>query len=138
MPYATVQDLASGWRYLTPTEQEIAGELLDRASDMVTKALIEAGRDVSGMSDLDKSICRTVVCDMVQYSFGAGNLGNADVWGDSADTLVMPSDNAGHGLWLTDNHLRLLGIRKSTAGFIGAQGETYLPLAVQDAPYGLV
>lgn len=138
MAHATVTDLQKGWRLLTPTEQGIASELLQRASDMVDQALTEAGKDPAQLTSLQESVCKTVVCDMVQLSFGAGNLGNADVWGDSADTLVMPSDNAGHGLWLTDNHLRLLGIRKSTAGFIGAQGEAYLPLAVQDVPYGLV
>ncbi len=137
MPYATVSDLQAGWRLLTPTEQSTADVLLSRASDLVDKALVEGGKDPSAMTDLDKSVAKTVVCDMVQLSFGAGHLGNADIFGDSVDSMVLTSDNAGHGLWLTESHLRLLGIRKSNAGFVGAQNASVLPLAVSDCPYGL-
>lgn len=137
MAHATVTDLQKGWRLLTPTEQGIASELLQRASDMVDQALTQAGIDPSQLTSLQESVCKTVVCDMVQLSFGAGHLGNADIFGDSVDSMVLPSDNAGHGLWLTDNHLRLLGIRKSTAGFVGAQNTTVFPLSPRDCPYGL-
>jgi len=118
MIYATLQDLMDGWRYLTVQEQHIAETLLSRASDLLSFELRKHDKDTSKLTALELSVCKTIVCDTVRYSFVSGSFGGSPYIGDGIDTTIMPGDMQGGSLQITTLQRKQLGIA-SRAGFMG-------------------
>lgn len=110
--YATVSDLQAGWRNLTQREQDIADTLLDRAS-----ALLDAATGNAELSDSQMKVAEYIVCDMVRYSMMGGSMGATPTLDDSPSVSAWMPDLEGGSLWVTDRHLRMLGLGRSRAGF---------------------
>ena len=105
----SIADLEQGWRRLSEAEEGICSELLVRAEAMVNLALARAG--VTLESEDERTVYKTVVCDMVQNA-----MVNARNYSDSfTDSGVYGEQTWEHepiGGWLrlTDAQLDLLGL----------------------------
>lgn len=108
--YATIDDLESGWRSLTPEEAKIAETLLKRASLYLDAYVVEPHNiDVDAKADALTIVC----CDLVQRKLESGS-----AIAVSSETLIAGPfsqttsyANRGHKSWeLYPEDLKLLGI----------------------------
>ena len=70
--FATVSDLQLGWRTLTTAEQDVAGELLTRATAQLTSMLAARGIEVDPNDEVQATNLKTVTCNMVRRSMSSG------------------------------------------------------------------
>ena len=109
--YATVDDVAAGWRQLTPREQEVAAVLIERASAILDE---QASTD-------DEALLRIAVCEMVQHALAPDAFGYSS---DVADVQGWLPDTPAGKLWLSGDTKDLVGWKAQQIGSIGfAVGE---------------
>lgn len=70
--FATADDLQAGWRTLSPSEQDVAGELIERASAQLSSLLAAKGVAVDPEDEIQATNLKTVTCNMVRRSMASG------------------------------------------------------------------
>lgn len=96
--YASVQDLESRWRPLTPSEQTVASQLLDDASAMLSR--------MGGTADAD--ILSIVACSMVRRAMSV----SGDAFAIDAPVSGPFATDAPVGdMYVTAQERRLMGIQ---------------------------
>lgn len=123
-PFATVDDLAAGWRPLTADEMLRATTLLERASQVI---LDEDRRGVLDGLTAPTSTHVRIVCDMVKRVLSVG----ADVQGVTQTgqtvgpfSLQATYSNPSGDLYLTKAERRQLGFGRMSAGSSAMWGES--------------
>lgn len=105
----SIADLEQGWRRLSEAEEGICSELLVRAEAMVNLALARAG--VTLESEDERTVYKTVVCDMVQNAMvNARNYSDSFTDSDVYGEQTWEHEPIGGWLRLTDAQLDLLGL----------------------------
>jgi len=121
-PFATVQDLATLWRTLTPEEQERAEALLPLVSDSLRQEAKNRGEDLDDMITVGKvlaSVVKSVTVDVTARvlmtsttaepvsQFSQSAMGYA-----VSGTYLVP----GGGLFIKRSELARLGLRRQRIG----------------------
>lgn len=117
--FATVQDLQMGWRTLDTDEQAVAGELLLRATAILSAALAKAGVAVDPEDEVQAINLKTVTCGMVRRSMNAGfyeGLSSASQTIGSTTASIGVSNPDG-ALYVTRGEMRTLGIGGGRVGW---------------------
>lgn len=70
-PFATVQQLESGWRELSSAEESVASTLLLRATAQLTSLLNAHGITVDSDDDVQATNLEAVCCNMVRRSMAS-------------------------------------------------------------------
>lgn len=105
----SIADLEQGWRRLSEAEEGICSELLVRAEAMVNLALARAG--VTLESEDERTVYKTVVCDMVQNAMvNARNYSDSFTDSDVYGEQTWEHEPIGGWLRLTEAQLDLLGL----------------------------
>lgn len=105
----SIADLEQGWRRLSEAEEGICSELLVRAEAMVNVALARAG--VKLESEDERTVYKTVVCDMVQNAMvNARNYSDSFTDSDVYGEQTWEHEPIGGWLRLTEAQLDLLGL----------------------------
>lgn len=118
-PFATVQELSSYWRDLSPSEELRAEELLARASAMMRVEMGRCGVSWEGPSPDLAAALSTVCMDVVRRAMDVPEgMGGVDTWSQGAVgyTESVKYANPGGGLYLKASERRLLGIRRARVG----------------------
>lgn len=71
-PFATVEDLASGWRELTEEELAMAPTMLDRASAQLAWRLDKHGVEIDPCDEVQATNLVAVTCNMVRRAMPSG------------------------------------------------------------------
>lgn len=116
MIYATVEELAAGWRPLTPEEELRAKTLLKRASLYLDVIVEQYNIDVVKKAEALSSVC----CDLVQRkleSVSAAQVSSVtQTAGAFSETVSYSSNRKSWELYPEDE--KFLGIRKKGGGMI--------------------
>lgn len=122
--YATIADLKSIWREMTPEEERRAENILNIVSASLREEARKVGKNLDEMiaSDADLGlVAKSVTCDvtartlmtstrqepMTQYSESAGGY-------SASGTFLVP----GGGLFIKKSELARLGLRRQKVGVI--------------------
>lgn len=125
--YATVSDLAAGWKTLSEAEQAIAETLLLRASGQLAALLAKNGIEVDESDEVQAINLKTVTCNMVRRSMssgGAEGLSSMSQQIGSTQASVQWSNPDG-AFYLSKTDKESLGIAGRSAGRM-IQAETYV------------
>lgn len=120
--YATVADLATYGRPLTPTETDRAPALLEEASALLRMEAGKRGYDLDGMiaeNDDISLIARGLVVSAVIRIFNASNSTPAAVQASQSGlgySASMTYLNAGQSLYYLKNELKQLGLLRQRYG----------------------
>lgn len=112
-PYATVDDLAAGWRDLDAREAVVAEELLRRAAVQITLAMRSAGVEVYPSDELQAEALRMVSCSAVRRAMSvADDLVGVSQYSETAGPYSVTGTlaNTSADIWLTDSEREALGI----------------------------
>lgn len=128
-PFATVEDVRSLWRALTPEEEERVDALLPVVSDSLRVEASKVGKDLDQMIQVSPAlatVAKSVTVDvtartlmtpdneapMTQFSQGAGGY-------TVSGTYLVP----GGGLFIKRSELARLGLRRQRYGVIEFYGD---------------
>ena len=112
-PFATVDDLAAGWRPITDAEQERAQVLLERASALIASLLETSGIDFQDPREPFATNLVSVTCNVARRALSAGiDTPPASQYTQSAVgySETYSFSNPHGDLYLTANEKRSLGI----------------------------
>lgn len=126
--YATIEDVISLYRALTPDEVEKATALLPVVSDRLRVEAINCGRDLDEMIEATPalaSVARSVTVDVVARTLQTPTSGppmtqySESGLGYSAQgTFLSP----GGGIFIKNSELKLLGLKRPRYGVINLLG----------------
>lgn len=127
--FATIDDLTSLWRSMTPAETERAYALLPVVSDTLREEARRVGKDLDKMvleSETYANVVRSVVVDIVSRTL---------LTSTENEPMIQTSESAlgyswsgsylvpGGGLFIKKSELARLGLRKQRYGVIDFYGE---------------
>lgn len=131
--FATVQDVITLWRPLTPDEQTRAEALLDVVSARLRQEAIKSYKDLDQMIADDDTgslaiVARSVTVDIVARSLSTpttGDLAPLSQYSQSALGYTFSGTflSGGGGIFIKKSELAALGIKRPKFGFLDMMGE---------------
>lgn len=119
MAYATIDELAAGWREFAAWERPVVEKMLDDASLFIDEQLDKAGLSPEGVKPATLSyVCRA----LVRRSKGELDPTDADAtWAESigAESVEVAPAVRHSDFRLLKDEKRMLGIRLGAVGFAG-------------------
>lgn len=131
--FATVQDVITLWRPLTPDEQTRAEALLDVVSARLRQEAIKSYKDLDQMIADDETgslaiVAKSVTVDIVARSLSTpttGDLAPLSQYSQSALGYTFSGTflSGGGGIFIKKSELAALGIKRPKFGFLDMMGE---------------
>ena len=114
--FATVQELAAGWRPLTAGEELVAGELLARAA-----VRLRCYVEVDAGNALQAALLKQFSCNMVRRALEPDAFG---IPPETTGATVWAPENPARDMWLSKAELKELRLASASshAGMICAMG----------------